>query len=375
MGRIVLAAAIDTARLGYLPRMTAIRIEGLVKRFRDTAAVSDVNLEIPSGSLFFLLGPSGCGKTTLLRMIAGFTEPTEGRIFFGDRNVARVAANERNTGMVFQNYALWPHMTVFDNVAFGLEVRKLSRDAIREKVKGALELVRMGEYAQRKPAELSGGQQQRVALARAVVFEPSVLLLDEPLSNLDAKLRLEMRHEIRRIVDTLKITTVYVTHDQDEALSLADGMAVLKSGRVIQTGAPRAMYRRPNSRFVADFLGDTNFLPAILVRSDASEALYKTAAGDLASTVAPFPKATELSLSLRPEALRMIAPNATQERNMLAGVVTSSIYLGGHAQHEVRLANTDATVRVSELNPKNPPAIGDRVVLAIDTDDVVPLAE
>jgi ABC-type Fe3+/spermidine/putrescine transport system ATPase subunit len=184
-----------------------------------------------------------------------------------------------------------------------------------------------------------------------------------------------MRHEIRRIVDTLKITTVYVTHDQDEALSLADGMAVLKSGRVIQTGAPRAMYRRPNSRFVADFLGDTNFLPAILVRSDASEALYKTAAGDLASTVAPFPKATELSLSLRPEALRMIAPNATQERNMLAGVVTSSIYLGGHAQHEVRLANTDATVRVSELNPKNPPAIGDRVVLAIDTDDVVPLAE
>jgi iron(III) transport system ATP-binding protein len=355
--------------------MTAIRIEGLVKRFRDTAAVSDVNLEIPSGSLFFLLGPSGCGKTTLLRMIAGFTEPTEGRIFFGDRNVARVAANERNTGMVFQNYALWPHMTVFDNVAFGLEVRKLSRDAIREKVKGALELVRMGEYAQRKPAELSGGQQQRVALARAVVFEPSVLLLDEPLSNLDAKLRLEMRHEIRRIVDTLKITTVYVTHDQDEALSLADGMAVLKSGRVIQTGAPRAMYRRPNSRFVADFLGDTNFLPAILVRSDASEALYKTAAGDLASTVAPFPKATELSLSLRPEALRMIAPNAAHERNTLAGVVTSSVYLGGHAQHEVRLANTDATVRVSELNPKNPPAIGDRVVLAIDTDDVVPLAE
>jgi ABC-type Fe3+/spermidine/putrescine transport system ATPase subunit len=184
-----------------------------------------------------------------------------------------------------------------------------------------------------------------------------------------------MRQEIRRIVDTLKITTVYVTHDQDEALSLADGMAVLKSGRVIQTGAPRAMYRRPNSRFVADFLGDTNFLPAILVRSDASEALYKTAAGDLASTVAPFPKATELSLSLRPEALRMIAPNAAHERNTLAGVVTSSVYLGGHAQHEVRLANTDATVRVSELNPKNPPAIGDRVVLAIDTDDVVPLAE
>ncbi len=373
---MVLAAAIRTPRLGYLPRMTAIRIEGLFKRFRDTTAVSDVNLEIPSGSLFFLLGPSGCGKTTLLRMIAGFTEPSEGRILFGDRNVANVPANQRNTGMVFQNYALWPHMTVFDNVAFGLEVRKLSRDAIREKVKGALELVRMGEYAQRKPAELSGGQQQRVALARAVVFEPSVLLLDEPLSNLDAKLRLEMRHEIRRIVDTLRITTVYVTHDQDEALSLADGMAVLRSGRVIQTGAPRAMYRRPNSRFVADFLGDTNFLPAILVRSDASEALYKTAAGDLLSTVGPFPRATELSLSLRPEALRMIAAGgAATMRNTLAGTVGSTIYLGGHAQHEVRLDGCDVSVRVSELNPKNPPAIGDRVALAIDADDVVPLAE
>jgi ABC-type Fe3+/spermidine/putrescine transport system ATPase subunit len=308
-------------------------------------------------------------------MIAGFTEPSEGRILFGDRNVANVPANKRNTGMVFQNYALWPHMTVFDNVAFGLEVRKLSREAIREKVKGALELVRMGEYARRKPAELSGGQQQRVALARAVVFEPSVLLLDEPLSNLDAKLRLEMRHEIRRIVDTLKITTVYVTHDQDEALSLADGMAVLKSGRVIQTGAPRAMYRRPNSRFVADFLGDTNFLPAILIRSDASEALYKTAAGDLLSTVAPFPKATELSLSLRPEALRMLsAGDAASARNTLAGTVRSSIYLGGRAQHEVRLDGGDATIRVSELNPKNPPAVGDRVALAIDPDDVVPLA-
>jgi len=350
--------------------MISIRIEGLFKRFRDTAAVADVNLEIPSGCLFFLLGPSGCGKTTLLRMIAGFTEPSEGRILFGDRNVARVPANERNTGMVFQNYALWPHMTVFDNVAFGLEVRKLSRDAIREKVRGALDLVRMGEYVQRKPSELSGGQQQRVALARAVVFEPSVLLLDEPLSNLDAKLRLEMRHEIRHIVDTLKITTVYVTHDQDEALSLADGMAVLKSGRVIQTGAPRAMYRRPNSRFVS------NFLPAIVVRSDASEALYKTAAGDLLSTVAPFPKATELSLSLRPEALRMIASSDVAATcNTLSGTVASTIYLGGRAQHEVRLDGGEATVRVSELNPKNPLAIGGRVTLSIDADDVVPLAE
>ena len=358
--------------------MTAIRIEGLIKKFGDTVAVSSVNLEISSGSLFFLLGPSGCGKTTLLRMIAGFTEPTEGRIYFGDRNVARVPANERNTGRVFQNYALWPHMTVFENVAFGLEVRKLGRDAIKEKVHGALELVRMGSYAARKPSELSGGQQQRVALARAVVFEPSVLLLDEPLSNLDAKLRLEMRQEIRRIVDTLKITTVYVTHDQDEALSLADGMAVLRGGHVIQTGAPRAMYRRPANRFVADFLGDTNFLPAILVRSGPDEALYKTAAGNLTSTVGPFPEASELSLSLRPEAFRLLRGGAMSGVNALAGVVRSSVYLGGVAQHEVELdvpgGAATAIVRVAELNPKQPPTIGERVSIAIDADDVVPLA-
>ncbi|MFZ9914362.1 MAG: ABC transporter ATP-binding protein [Phycisphaerales bacterium] len=353
--------------------MTAIRIEGLVKKFGDTAAVSDVNLEIPSGSLFFLLGPSGCGKTTLLRMIAGFTEPTDGRILFGDRNVARVPANERNTGMVFQNYALWPHMTVAENVAFGLEVRKLPKDRVEAKVREALELVRMGQYAKRKPAELSGGQQQRVALARAVVFEPSVLLLDEPLSNLDAKLRLEMRTEIRRIVDTLKITTVYVTHDQEEALSLADGMAVLDRGRVIQSGAPREMYRRPATRFVADFLGDTNFLPAMLVTSDGREARYKTAAGELVSSAAPFPTASELALSLRPEALRLVR-GAGQGRNALSGTVRSSVYLGDIAQHEVALDGGALALRVAELNPKNPPAAGERVSLEIDADDVVPLA-
>ncbi len=356
--------------------MTAIRIEGLVKRFGETTAVSDVDLSIASGSLFFLLGPSGCGKTTLLRMVAGFSEPTSGRILFGDRDVASVPANKRNTGMVFQNYALWPHMTVAENVAFGLEVRKLSKSAVDAKVKDALELVRMGEYAKRKPSELSGGQQQRVALARAVVFEPSVLLLDEPLSNLDAKLRLEMRHEIRRIVDTLRITTIYVTHDRAEALSLADGMAIMRAGKVVQTGAPRAMYRRPNSRFVADFLGDTNFMPAMLVRGDANEALYQTAAGNLRSTAAPFPKPTELSLSLRPEALRMVrgGGGAGATVNAIAGKLKSSTYLGDTAQHEIALDGCDALVRVAELNPKHPPAIGERVMLEIDADDVVPLA-
>ena len=351
--------------------MTAIRIEGLVRRFGDTVAVDAVDLDIASGSLFFLLGPSGCGKTTLLRMLAGFTEPDAGRILFGGKDITAVPANERNTGMVFQNYALWPHMTVAENVAFGLEVRGLSRSAISDKVGRALELVRMGEYARRKPAELSGGQQQRVALARAVVFEPSVLLLDEPLSNLDAKLRLEMRHEIRRIVDTLRITTVYVTHDRAEALSLADGMAVMRAGRIAQVGTPRGMYRRPNSRFIADFLGDTNFLPAIVVRSDAREALYQTAAGTLRSTAAPFPRESELSLSLRPEALRIAGAGAA---NTLAGTVRSSVYLGDTAQHEIALDGCDAVIRASELNPRTPRQPGERLTVEIDPDDVVPLA-
>ena len=359
----------------YLARMTAIRIEGLVKQFGTapgaTVAVSDLDLAVPSGSLTFLLGPSGCGKTTLLRMVAGFTEPTAGRIFFNDRDVAAVPANERNTGMVFQNYALWPHMTVAENVAFGLEVRKLPKATVADKVARALELVQMAGYSARKPAELSGGQQQRVALARAVVFEPSVLLLDEPLSNLDAKLRLEMRHEIRRIVDALKITTLYVTHDRAEALSLADQMAILRAGKLVQAGAPRELYRRPSSRFVADFLGDTNLLPAMLVRSDASEAVYKTAAGNLRSTAAPFPRAAELSLSLRPEAFRVVRDAGA---NTIAGTLRSTVYLGESAQHEIALDGCDAVVRVAELNPKRAHAAGERMILEIDADDVVPLA-
>lgn len=356
--------------------MTAIRIEGIAKSYGDTVAVKRVDLSIPAGSLFFLLGPSGCGKTTLLRMLAGFTEPSAGRIWFGERDVASVPANERNTGMVFQNYALWPHLSVAQNVAFGLEVRKLPRARVEEKVRRALELVRMSGYDARKPAELSGGQQQRVALARAVVIEPSVLLLDEPLSNLDAKLRIEMRSEIRRIVDTLRITTVYVTHDREEALSLADGMALLRAGELVQQGTPRAMYRRPESRFVADFLGDTNFIPAIAVRSDGNEALFKTAAGNLLSRAAPFPRASELALSIRPEALRMSRGGVADAVNRIGGVIRATRYFGGTAQHEIALDGGDPSlrVRVAELNPADPPAEGERVTLTVDPSDVVPLA-
>jgi ABC-type Fe3+/spermidine/putrescine transport system ATPase subunit len=242
--------------------MIPIAIHNVVKTFGPVRALDDVSLEILPGELFFLLGPSGCGKTTLLRSLAGFYVPDAGRILFGGRDVTRVPPQRRNTAMVFQNYALWPHMTVEANVAFGLAVRKAPRAERRRRAAEALEMVRMGQYGRRRPNQLSGGQQQRVALARALVVRPQCLLLDEPLSNLDAKLRLEMRTEIRRLCKEFGLTGVYVTHDQKEALSIADRMAVMFDGRIGQLGPPRELYMRPANAATADFLGETNFLKA-----------------------------------------------------------------------------------------------------------------
>ena len=351
--------------------MTAIRLEGLAKHYGETAAVAGVTLSVPSGSLFFLLGPSGCGKTTLLRMIAGFIEPTAGRIFFDSTEVTATPPNARNTGMVFQNYALWPHMSVAENVAFGLDVRSIAKAEKERRVREALALVRMQDYATRKPGELSGGQQQRVALARAVVIEPQVLLLDEPLSNLDAKLRIEMRHEIRRIVDTLKVTTVYVTHDQKEALSLADGMAVLNAGSIAQLGAPRELYRRPNSRFVADFLGESNFIEAVRSYS------YRWNAQGVAMHSSVACDASSATLSLRPEALRMstsMSTSASAGVNVLHGRLLSSAYLGEVAQHVVHVEGV-GELKVFELNPRDAQNIGSTITLSIDPDDVVPISD
>jgi iron(III) transport system ATP-binding protein len=238
--------------------MVTVELKGISKRFREVVAATDVNFHVQEGELFFLLGPSGCGKTTTLRIVAGFYKPDAGDVLFDGRSVVDTPPHRRNTGMVFQNYALWPHMTVYDNIAYGLKIRRVSIQDRVTRAREVLRIVKMEDYATRYPNQLSGGQQQRVALARALVIEPDVLLLDEPLSNLDAKLRLETREEIKRIQKDLKITAIYVTHDQEEALIMADRLAIMNEGEIEQVGSPREVYNQPRNRFVAEFIGETN---------------------------------------------------------------------------------------------------------------------
>lgn len=239
-----------------------LQLSQIVKSFGKQTVLDRVDLTVKSGELFFLLGPSGCGKTTLLRIIAGFLDPDDGEIFFGKKRINQIPAHKRNTALVFQNYALWPHLTVFENVAYGLRVRKVQKRMLRDQVETALERVKMSPFADRKPTALSGGQQQRVALARALVVNPDFLLFDEPLSNLDAQLRLEMRAEIKHLHNENPITSIYVTHDQEEALSLADRLAVMRNGKIEQIGHPMEIYTRPANRFVASFIGEINFVTA-----------------------------------------------------------------------------------------------------------------
>jgi iron(III) transport system ATP-binding protein len=308
-----------------------------------TTAVDRVGLAIEPGELFFLLGPSGCGKTTLLRMIAGFIEPTAGKILFdaGDgkpaTDVTFMPAEKRDTGMVFQSYALWPHMTVAQNVAFGLEVRGVPKDQRDARVREALTQVRMEQYAERKPNQLSGGQQQRVALARAIVVKPRVLLLDEPLSNLDARLRVELRAEIRRLCKNSGITTVYVTHDQKEALSMADRIAIMRAGKLEQVGSPQDLYHRPESRFVAEFLGETNIIEATVVAIGAQSVRVRTPLGDLESSHQPARWRTDQSVlvSIRHEALEV--GQATS--NNISAVVDHRTFLGEVWQESLRADN------------------------------------
>jgi len=329
--------------------MTGVRFEHISKSFGGLLALADVDFAIAPGELFFLLGPSGCGKSTLLRLVAGLLEPSRGRVFFDDRDVTAVDTRNRNAVMVFQSYALWPHMTVRQNVGFGLSVRGVAADAARRQVEAALELVHLTAEADRKPAELSGGQQQRVALARAMAVRPACLLLDEPLSNLDAKLRLQMRSDIRRICKEGGFTTIYVTHDQKEALSIADRIAVMQDGRVRQIGTPAELYGKPQNSFVADFIGQANLLKGRVVANLGGFAQVHTGLGDV---LAPDPDqlavSSTVTLCIRPEQVHLsplasVAPptgsaTAADPINRYVGRVVDSTFLGEASEHTLEMS-------------------------------------
>ncbi|MCB1230264.1 MAG: ABC transporter ATP-binding protein [Verrucomicrobiae bacterium] len=335
--------------------MVSIRIRGLTKRFGETVALKGLDLDIAAGELFFLLGPSGCGKTTLLRAIAGFHLPEEGTIQFDDEDVTQVPPHKRETAMMFQSYALWPHLNVFRNVAFGLEERKVPKNEIKTRVAEALDMVKMGDYAQRKINQLSGGQQQRVALARALVVRPRCLMLDEPLSNLDAKLRIEMRTEIRRICKEFGLTAIYVTHDQKEALSIADRMAILDDGHIVQIGPPEEVYRHPHTPTVASFIGETNFIPGKISEiGKEGVCTIDSAAGTFTGTPGNPDWRPEVGekviLSIRPECFSISSEKPMQ--NAVAGQLAESVYLGEIAHYALRTDSDPKTIHIAELNPR-----------------------
>jgi iron(III) transport system ATP-binding protein len=335
--------------------MVTITIQELTKRFSGSVVLSSVNLQIESGELFFLLGPSGCGKTTLLRHIAGFYTPDAGKIWFDDEDVTRLPAHKRGTGMMFQSYALWPHLNVAQNVAFGLEERKRPRREIEHRVSEALEQVKLDGLGSRKIQQLSGGQQQRVALARALVIRPKCLLLDEPLSNLDAKLRLEMRTEIRQIVKQHGLTAIYVTHDRDEALSMADRMAIMDAGKLIQVGAAPEIYLNPATRMVAEFIGETNFVEGRTLRESSRAGFYdvETPFGVLRGrTDATWQPASgqPVMMSVRPEALTF--GSVLDSPNRFPGRIIDTTYLGATVQYLVQVTG-GPLLKVCETNPQD----------------------
>ncbi len=330
-----------------------IKIENLYKKFGHVVAVDHVNLEIKQGEIITLLGPSGCGKTTTLRCIAGLEKPEEGDVIIDGKPMFSqgfVPPSQRGIGMVFQNYAIWPHLRVFDNVAYGLKLQNLPRTVIHEKVEEALTAVGLSGMEKRYPGQLSGGQQQRVALARALVRHPKVLLLDEPLSNLDAKLRERMRFEIKSLVRRLHITAVYVTHDQAEAMVISDRIAVMETGKIVQLGVPEDIYKKPANRFVADFIGTTNFIAGSLVevQLDKGKAYLQTDFGRILCTLADsfqVPSDSTVQASIRPEEIEII-PSATQKENVFRATIAHRAYLGNFLYIFVTIDNTLLRVQV-----------------------------
>ena len=349
--------------------MVEVVLKGITKRFGDVVAAGDVNLKIEDGEFFTFLGPSGCGKTTTMRMVAGLEHPDEGRVYFGDQDVTDLPPYRRNTGMVFQNYALWPHMKVHENVAYGLKVRKVPGDEVKDRVHEALELVKLGGLEDRFPNQLSGGQQQRVALARVLVINPDLLLLDEPLSNLDAKLRVEMREEIKDLQRKLGITTIYVTHDQEEAMVISDRIAIQNHGVIRQVGSPTEIYRRPNNLFIATFIGRGTLLHGSV---EATGEPMRVRAGEL--TLQGYPSKPDMVFEpgygaacvLRPESFEVKPPD--EPYNALEGVIEWGAFVGSHT--EVRM-DVKGHKLIVDVPPEIDCPIGKPLMVYVPHDDTI----
>ena len=353
--------------------MPGLRLMGLSKRFGKTVGVQDLSLEVFDGELMTLLGPSGCGKTTTLRCVAGLLKPDAGQIYLGEERITDLPPERRGIGLVFQNYALWPHMTVFGNLAFGLQLKGVPKGDRRKKIGDALATVRLSGLEERYPRQLSGGQQQRIALARALVLEPRLLLLDEPLSNLDAQLREEMRFEIRELQKKLGVTAIYVTHDQSEALALSDRITVLHEGSLVQVGSPTEIYTRPDNRFVAGFIGLTSFLEGVIVQSEETDgyALVKLDENLNIRVRASEPKVGEkVTLAVRPEHIRLYPERteaATAEANLLEATVLQGAYLGNALDYRLKLG--DWVVR-AQTSTDTPLEAGQKVWVAVSPEQV-----
>ena len=357
--------------------MTTVTIDKVSRSFGDVHAVREVSLEIREGEFFTLLGPSGCGKTTLLRMIAGFCDVEAGTISFGGKRIDTLPAHRRNTGMVFQNYAIFPNLTVGGNVAYGLRARKVAAPQIAQRTADALKLVHLDSYAERWPHQLSGGQLQRVAIARALVIEPAVLLLDEPLSNLDARLRVEMRGEIRALQQSLGITAIYVTHDQEEALSISDRIAVMRAGALEQVDKPDTIYRYSSTPFVAEFMGITNLLSGTVTRRDGAHAVLAAGATEFHMEGGGAQIGDTISFCVRPEALRVIAAGESAPAGWatLTATIARVELLGALTRIETRLAD-GSLLRVALLDqPIEQLAAQSALTLAYDPRRVTAFAE
>lgn len=345
-----------------------VEIKNLTKTFisgkNKVKAVNDINLIVEPGEFICLLGPSGCGKTTMLRMLAGFEIPTSGSIFIGDKDVANLTPDKRDTAMVFQNYALFPHMNVYDNIAYGLKIQKKSKKEIDERVNKILKLMKMETFAERTPSEMSGGQQQRVSLARALIMNSGVLLFDEPLSNLDAKLRLHMRDEIRKLQQDVGITSIYVTHDQAEAMSLSDKVVIMKDGEIMQVGSPIEIYQKPNSEFIAKFIGRANILKATIVSKEEGKTKIKLLGSEyIVAGEADYGVGEIAEVVIRPESIKF---NSDKHH----GEVIKSVFMGENHEYEIMVEDEKIEVSLNNPHGKEIRKVGEKLTFVFDEESI-----